>query len=202
MARPMKSIVVGVLIAALGLIVLYAFVNNLVQPRSEVIGQKLGDENKILTTERDFRDKITELRIQREKVDRGIKRLELRKTETLKYLKDKGIRSSADVTDDTDVTYALRNLKGWKVEIEKLQEDTKNYDEAISSIEVMLDELERKRINQEVALTEEEYLEMRKIVKDLNERLGLDKNDVLAEEELGRMLDEELEKDASGSGDN
>jgi len=202
MARPMKSIVVGVLIAALGLIVLYAFVNNLVQPRGEVIGQKLGDENKILTTERDFRDKITELRIQREKVDRGIRRLELRKTETLKYLKDKGIRSSADVTDDTDVTYALRNLKGWKVEIEKLQEDTKNYDEAISSIEVMLDELERKRINQEVALTEEEYLEMRKIVKDLNERLGLDKNDVLAEEELGRILDEELEKEAAGSKSN
>ena len=202
MARPIKSIVVGVLIAALGLIVLYAFVNNLVQPRGEVIGQKLGDENKILTTERDFRDKITELRIQREKVDRGIKRLELRKTETLKYLKDKGIRSSADVTDDTDVTYALRNLKGWKVEIEKLQEDTKNYDEAISSIEVMLDELERKRINQEVALTEEEYLEMRKIVKDLNERLGLDKNDVLAEEELGRILDEELEKEAAGSKSN
>ncbi len=202
MARPIKSIVVGVLIAALGLIALYAFVNNLLQPRGEVIGQKLGDENKILTTERDFRDKITELRIQREKVDRGIKRLELRKTETLKYLKDKGIRSSADVTDDTDVTYALRNLKGWKVEIEKLQEDTKNYDEAISSIEVMLDELERKRINQEVALTEEEYLEMRKIVKDLNERLGLDKNDVLAEEELGQILDEELEKEAADSGDN
>lgn len=198
----MKSIAVGVLIAVLGAFVLYAFVNNLMQPRNEVIGQKLGDQNKILTTEQDFRDKITELRIQREKVERGIKRLELRKTETLQYLKDKGIRSSADVTDDTDVMYALRNLKGWKVEIEKLQEDTKNYDEAISSIEVMLDEIERKRINKEVALTEDEYLEMRKIVKDLNERLGLDVNDVLAEEELSRILDEELQKDAAHSEDN
>lgn len=197
MGRQIKSLLVVLLVAILGALVAYAFFTGAIQSRTEAAKNKLDGETHILTTERDFRDKVTELRIQREKVLRGIKRLELRKTETVQYLKEKGIRSSADVTDDKDVVYALRNLKGWKVEIDKLTVDVADYDEAIRSIEVMLDEIERDRIDQEVALSEEEYFQLRKIVKDLNERLGMDKKDVLEDDELSKILDEELEKDAS-----
>ena len=181
----------GVLLAAgLAAFITYTYMSRAPQ-------QVVGNESGILTTERDFRDKITELRIHREKVLRGVKLLERRKSETVAYLKDKGIRSSADVTDDKDVVYALRNLKGWKTDIDKLNADVVHYDEAISSIEVMLDELERKRIDKEVALTDEQYVQLRKIVKDLNERLGMDKKDILEDDELSKLLDEELEKDAA-----
>ncbi len=183
------SVLVGLLLAmGLGAVIFYSYNS---RPNAAE------DESGILTTERDFRDKITELRIQREKVTRRVKLLELRKSETLQYLKDKGIQSSADITDDKDVAYALRNLKGWKTDIDKLNADVANYDEAINSIEIMLDEIERERINQEVALSDEQYIQLRKIVKDLNERLGMDKNDVLEDDELNKLLDEELEKDAA-----
>ena len=196
MNQSSKAIFVVLLLAALGGLLAYAFISGAFGSRGEVVSERL-DGNKSLTTEQDFRDKITELRMQREKVNRGIKRLEMLKAETLQHLKDKGINSSADITDDVDVRYALRNLKGWKTEIDKLKEDVGNYDEAIKSIDVMLDEIERKRIDEDVALSEDEYIELRKIVKDLNERLGMDKQDVLEEEELSQLLDEELEKAAS-----
>ena len=197
MNQVVKSLLVVMLLAGLGAFLAYAVFTGALQSQGEVIGDRLGDKNKLLMTEKDFRDKVTELRIQKEKVVRGIKRLELLKSDTLTQLKEKGIRSSKDVTDDPDVRYALRNLKGFKVEIDKLNADIASYDEAIKSIEVMLDELERKRIESEVHLTEEQYFELRKIVVDLNERLGLDEKDVLEDEELSRLLDEELEKDAA-----
>ena len=191
----MKSLFVCILMIALTGLIALAVVRGYVTPN--VAGDPSG-ENKILTSEKDFRDKVTELRIQRDKVVSGIKRLEIKKKETLDHLKAKGVKSSKDVTDDPDIMYALRNLKGWKTEIDNLKEDVSYYDEAIASIEAMLDEIERERIEKSVALTDDQYFELRKIVKDLNERLGIEKKDLLAEEELIQLLDEEMEKENAG----
>ena len=195
MGRQLKTILVFLLFALLSGFLAYAFLSGSLQPQVETANDNLTGQKKILQTEKDFRDKVTELRIHREKVTRGIKQLNLHKAETLEYLKEKGIKSSADVNrDDKDVLYALRNLKGWKAQIEKLESDVGNYDEAISSIEAMLNELERKRIDSEVALSEEDYFELSKIVKDLNERLGVEDTNILEDDELDQLLDAELEE--------
>lgn len=145
-----------------------------------------------LSSEQEFRDKLAELKMQREKSERAIARLEQRKNETVEFLKSKGVKSSADLAGDVNLKYAARELKGWSDEIEKLEKERLHYDEAISAIQAMLAELERKRINETVAMTEDEYIRLRKIVLDLNDRLEVDKQDVVADDELDSLLKEEL----------
>ncbi len=149
-----------------------------------------------LKTEQEFRDKLAELRMQREKSARAVARLEERKVETVAFLKEKGVKSAADVAQDTNLKYAARELKGWSEEIEKRKQDLVSYDEAIKAIETMLKELERKRISEMAAMSEEDYIRLRKIVLDLNDRLEVDKQDVIADEELDLLLKEELGKGA------
>lgn len=149
-----------------------------------------------LSSEQEFRDKLAELRMQREKSARAVARLEQRKSETVEFLKSKGVKSSADVAQDVNLKYAARELKGWSEEIDKLEKELKHYDEAVSAIQAMLADLERKRINETVAMTEDEYIRLRKIVLDLNDRLEVDKQDIIADEELDSLLKEELGRDA------
>lgn len=145
-----------------------------------------------LSSEQEFRDKLAELKMQREKSDRAIARLEQRKNETVEFLKSKGVKSSADVAGDVNLKYAARELKGWSDEIEKLEKERQHYNEAIAAILAMLNELELKRIGETVAMTEDDYIRLRKIVLDLNDRLEVDKQDVVADDELDALLKEEL----------
>ncbi len=55
----------------------------------------------------------------------------------------------------------------------------------------MLDKIERERINESVSLSEDEYLDLQKIIVDLNERLEVE-TDILEDEELGKLLDLEM----------
>jgi hypothetical protein len=86
----------------------------------------------------------------------------------------------------------VRNLKGWSDEIAARKADISHYDNAIRGIEAMLSELERKRIGESVAVSEEDYTELKVIEKDLNERLGMDRKDILKDEELDNLLKETL----------
>lgn len=167
-----------------------------VDPRPVVAGSSVG-----LKTESEFRNKVAELKRDREKLLNGIQRLELQKEKTLDYLREKGVTSSAEISGDKDVLYALNNLKGWKTEIANLQSQVANYDEAINSIVIMLDKLERERINRDVGLSDEQLSELRQIVVDLDERLGVRGSDILADEELGRILDEEMKAAQSDPSD-
>lgn len=151
-----------------------------------------------LSSEQEFRDKLAELRMQREKSVRAVSRLEERKAATVAFLKEKGVKSAADVAQDTSLKYAARELKGWSEEIDKLQQEVGHYDQAIKAIETMLADLERKRISESVALSEDEYMQLRKIVLDLNDRLDVDKQDVVEDAELDELLKEELGGDSVG----
>jgi hypothetical protein len=163
-------------------------------------GRSSGNEG-ILRSEQDFRDKLAELRMQRSKVVRHIRQLEKTKSETIEFLKQKGIKSSADINNDIDIRYALRNLQGDKTAIDQLNNELKHYDEAIESIKAMLDELSRKAISDAVALTDEDFVELRKIVLDLNDRLKVKPENVLEQEELTKLLDEELSSEKQPSSD-
>ena len=55
----------------------------------------------------------------------------------------------------------------------------------------MLKKIERKRIDDSISLSEEEYLDIQKVIVDLDERLNVDTT-LLEDEELGELLDLEM----------
>ena len=170
-------------------------------PRAQVVGDQLQVGTGLLKTESQFRDKLAELRMQREKVQRGVQRLEDFKAENIAKLREMGISSGSDFVNSTDrdVKLAVVNLRGWVAQIEKLKKEVTYYDEAISNIEVMLDKIERERIDESVSLSEDEYIELQKIIVDLNERLNVE-TDILEDEELGKLLDLEMAGTARAPG--
>jgi hypothetical protein len=150
------------------------------------------DPNRLPRTEKEFRDRLAALRMDQDKVRRGIVRLESKKQETVDYLKKSGVSSTADIRGKPDLEYAVRNLEGWNTEIARLRADVSKYDKAISGITTMLDEIERKRISDSVAVSDEDWIRMQSIVVDLDEKLGMDENDIFKDDELNAMLERDL----------
>lgn len=152
------------------------------------------DPNRLPRTEKEFRDRLAALRMDQEKVRRGIARLESKKQETVDYLKKNNVSSTADIRGKPDLEYAVRNLEGWNTEIARLKADVGKYDRAISGIATMLDEMERKRISDSVAVTEEDAVRILSIEKDLDEKLGMDETGIFKDDELNAMLERDLGK--------
>jgi hypothetical protein len=194
------SVVTFLLLAALCAVGYLWYTGQLI-PRGQVVGEHLSGATGLLTTESQFREKLAELRMQREKVQRGIQRLEDFKVENISKLKEMGISSGTDFINSTDrdVKLAVVNLKGWVAQIAKIKQEVTYYDDAISNVEVMLDKIERERIDESVSLSEDEYMELQKIIIDLNERLNVE-TDILEDEELGKLLDLEMVGSANPNG--
>lgn len=169
----------------------------LVGPHAQVAGENQAGFRSLAKTESEFRDRLTEFRMQRLKLVNAIKGLELEKEKTLEHLKSKGIESSADLDkDDADTRFALMAFNRLVSDIKSRQDDVKVYDEAIISLDAQLDDLRRKYINDSATLSVREYMDLQKHIIDVRERL-LGETDIFQEEELRNTLDEELEKDAT-----
>ncbi len=145
------------------------------------------------STEAQFREKVAELRMEKNRVERAIVKLEQSRQESLEILRKKGVKSIGDVGGDDALKFVVRNFKADTDEIAKLKENLGSYDKAINSISAMLDEIERKQVGS-VALTDDQYLHLQEIVVDLNETLGVDQNDIFADEKLNDLLTSELGK--------
>ena len=159
----------------------------------------ISSEKKPLTSEPDFRNKLAEIRMNKDKLQRAIKKLETRRDENIQYLREKGITKVADAKGDANAEMALTNLKGWSESIQELSGQLDKYDSAISRIDAMLKKLERDQINAAAGLTEEEEIELLSIVKDLNDRLGVGQNDVLKDAEMDALLNRELNRELGKS---
>ena len=115
-------------------------------------------ENRLPREESEFRAKLAEFRMQKEKISRGTSRLERQKKDALDRIKAKGVKSSADIDpNDNEVQYALRNLKEIKAQIDELQSDIQSYDEAISGLDSMLVKIETRNIEEASKISEDEY---------------------------------------------
>ncbi len=144
-----------------------------------------------LKTEPEFRNKLAELRIDQDKVVRRKKLLESRKKETVDELRSKGVTAQSDLTDK-DIKYAARNLKRTVAEMKKMDETIGRYQTAIDAIEAMLKEIERDRIAEEVAISDEKAEELGIMILDLDERLSEGEDDLFEDEELREILGMEL----------
>lgn len=136
-------------------------------------------------TESEFRDKMAEYKIQRQKVLSRIKRVERRKAEQMNYLEAKGIQSPSDIDPtDADTKFALKNLKAWNDELKRYQKEVLNYDEVISGIQAMLQKIERNQIREDVIISDEDYVNLKTLVRLLNEDLEIDRSDPVEDQEL------------------
>lgn len=143
----------------------------------------------------EFRDKLAEYRMEREKLERSIKKLEDGKTKAIETLKKNNITKVAEVKGNFEAEVALKDLKASTEKIDDLKSQFAHYDKAISRIEGILNKLERDRVHSEAKLTESQEIELRSIVKKLDEDLDIGKDDPLIDAELDQLL-----KDTLGAG--
>jgi cell division protein FtsB len=144
-------------------------------------------------TEAQFRDKLAEYRMERDKLERHIAQLQDGKNKAVEVLKQNNIAKVADAKGNFEAEVAIQSLKASTEKIKELTAQFQYYDNAISRIDGMLDKLERDRIHSEVKLTEAQEIELRAIVKNLNEQLEIGKNDPLLDAELELLLKENLD---------
>jgi len=194
MANKTSSSLVSLILLAILCTVGYLWFSGQIQPRMEVAGDNLNKGSGLLKTEGEFRDKLAELKIQRDKITRGITRSERLKSETVAKLKEQGVSSGADFknSNDPDVKKKVLSLKESVDNIKKYKKEVTYYDDAISSIQAMLEKIERKRIDDSISLSEEEYLDLQKVIVDLDERLDVNTT-ILEDEALGELLDLEMD---------
>lgn len=193
MANKKTSSLISLILLAVFCAVGYLWFTGQLGPRVDVAKDKLKNKSGLLKTEEEFRDKLAELKIRKDKVQRGIKRSEKLKSETVAELKELGVSSGADFKNSTnaDVKKKALSLKEAVADIEKYETEVSYYDNAITSIQAMLEKIERKRIDDSISLSEEEYLDLQKVIVDLDERLNVDTT-VLEDEELSNLLDLEM----------
>jgi hypothetical protein len=146
-----------------------------------------------LKTEEQFRTKLAELRIEKDKLERRKRLMEERKQETVTFLKDKGVTSQSSL-DAQDVKYAVKNLKRSVADIKVVEKNIKRYDEGIVAIAAMLKKLEQERLANEIAVSDERKIEISAMVKRLDDELVGEEDDIFADEQLRELLGEELGK--------
>lgn len=193
MAKKTTSSLISLILLGALFAVGYLWFTGQLGPRIEAAGDNMNNGSGLLKTEGQFRDKLAELKIQRDKIQRGIKRSERLKSETVAELKEQGIASGMDFkkSTDPDVKKKVLSLKEAVSHIGKYNKEIAYYDDAISSIQAMLEKIERKRIDDSISLSEEEYLDLQKVIVDLDERLNVNTT-LLEDEELGELLDLEM----------
>ncbi len=146
-----------------------------------------------LKTEQEFRDKLAELRLDRDKVIRRKQLLQDRKSETVELLKSKGVTADSDL-NDADTKYAVQNLKRYVADLKGMDGIVEKYDKPIAAIEAMLVRIEQDQIAADVAISDEKAEQLGVMLLDLDDRLGVGDNDVFEESELRDLLSDELGK--------
>lgn len=167
-------------------------------PEIAVVKDRL-DPDKPLVTEKDCLDKLTQLKMRREKVKRAIVQAERQQTENLAFLKEKGIEKVADAKDDPAATMTLNNMKALKEMISKREEEVGLLDTAISRLDGMLGMFRRDNLEKAAGLSEDQMVELIAIQKELDDKLGLNENDLFLDAELDEMLSEAKEEDKERS---
>lgn len=150
-------------------------------------------EEGFLKTEGQFRRKLAEMRMDRDKLVRRKELMVKRKSETVDFLKEKGITATSNL-EDSDVKYAVNNLKRAVADIKEVDKNVARYDDSITAVEAMLVKLEQERIANEVAVSDETKIELSAMLKNLDDQLLGEELDIFAEEELRDLLGEELKQ--------
>ena len=166
----------------------YIYSSNMVpvEPPPELPGS-------FMRTEAQFRDKLTALNIDKNKVANGLKKLNAIKKKVVTDLREKGVKSGADYFQTEDKTVKLKVLELQKTiqQIKKGENAIETYETAIGNIRSMLAKFERERVSETTALTEAQAIELDEIILDLDEKLEVEA-DLFRDQELMELLDAEM----------
>lgn len=190
-----NAVFVLILIALTGVILVFALGG--FGPQLDVATDRSDDEQS-LTSEEDYVQKLTEIKMRRTKVLTGITRLEKRKAENVQLLKDKGIRKLVDAQGDPEARVAINSLKDLSSLIGQRNKEIEALDKAIARLDGMLNKIRRENVP---GLTEEQQIELRAIQLELDEKLGLDDDLLFEDAEIDEMLNKDLGKESDGSND-
>lgn len=146
------------------------------------------EDNQSLRTEQDFRNKLAEIRMNRDNLERAIQKQQESKQQNLDYLKSENISKVADAKGKPAAEMALHNLKQWSESIKVLESQFSQFDSASSRIEAVLEQFERERINESAVLSEAQQIELMAIVKTLDEKMNVGKNNIFEDAELDELL--------------
>ncbi len=168
------------------------FQDRIVQDDSE------NQDDGLLKTSGQFKDKLAEIKIKRDRAETQIERLSNRQKEALKKLRDKGISKSSDIqSDDRESRLLLAELEDLVEKVDKLKKDIVIYDDAIVSIEAILRDFDRDLVMSDSGINEEQLKQLRTIVYQVEDELESEKSlvDELTSDDLVADLLSELEDD-------
>ena len=187
----MKNVALIVFFAVLTGLIVWIAMGGLAQ--FQVAKAKVTGNNTSLT-EQDCRNKLTQLKMKRDKVKRAITVLERQQAENFEYLNEAGIAKVADAAGNAEATTTLNNVKLIKNLIEKRNEEVALLDDTITRLDGMIKKLRQDNLDQSVALTEDQMIELIAIQKELDDKLNIDENDIFADAEIDALLQAEREK--------
>ena len=146
-----------------------------------------------MRTEAEFRDKLTELNIDKNKVVSSLKSLKNIKQETVIQLRQMGIKSGADYlkTEDQAAKRKVLDLQRTIKKIKIAEANIETYEGAVGRIRSMLAKFELERVSEKAALSEAQAIELQEIILDLDNKLEV-KTDIFEDEELKNLLDLEM----------
>ena len=144
------------------------------------------------TTTKEFKEQLTKFKMQRDKLQLTLSRLDGRKSAAVERLENMGVQSKADVAKHPDCRIHIQEIQGVASDMKPIRRQIDAYDSAIARLEAKLRELDRQAVVQGAKLSAADLNEMSATVLDLNEQLklgtGLRKdleNESVLEDELG-----------------
>ena len=144
------------------------------------------------TTTMEFREQLTKFKIQRDKLQLILSRLDERKSAAVARLEKMGVHSKADVAKHSDCRIHIQEIQGVAADMKPIRREIDVYDSAIARLEAKLRELDRQAVLQGARLPMADLNELSAVIFDLNDQLKLGtglredmENESVLENELG-----------------
>ncbi len=185
----------AILFVALGAAVTLSIVN---YQNQHANSEQDESESGFLKTSGEFKDKLANLKIKRDRAELQSGRLERRKKDAADKLRENGVRNVGDVqSDDRESRLLIAELQDIVKTQEELRSDIKIYDDAIVSIEAILRKFDRELVMSGAGNSRKQEEELRRIILNVDDRLTGDRS-IVDELETQDLLDEILGDDAVG----
>lgn len=144
------------------------------------------------TTTKEFKEQLAKFKMQRDKLQLALSRLDVKKAAAVERLEQMGVQSKADVAKHPDCRIHIQEIQGVVADMKPIKLQIDAYDAAVARLEAKLRELDRRAVVQGARLSTADRNELSATILDLNEQLNLGaglredlENASVLEDELG-----------------
>jgi predicted metalloprotease len=151
----------------------------------------------LATTTKEFKEQLVKFKMQRDKLQLTLSRLDERKAAAVARLEKTGVRSKADVAKHPECRIHIREIQSVAADMKPIRRQIDAYDSAIARLDAKLRELDRQALVQGAKLSTADINELSATILDLNEQLKLGTG--LREDlEIESVLEDELDWKTQG----